>query len=98
MCNVAARPTIYFVGNHTAGYLWSVLSQLPIPVGQILICDLPLNIKDLNRRQNRKKQFSFLCWHIPSLTVILRENYHFHIECLQGVGGSENSYYKPSSS
>lgn len=48
---VRTRLTINLVGNHTTGYLRSVLSQLLIPVGQILICDLPLNIENLRERK-----------------------------------------------
>lgn len=68
MCSVTARLTINFVGNHTTGYLWSVLSQFLIPVGQILICDLPLNIKNLwERRVVQKGVQSSLptVWNLP---------------------------------
>lgn len=69
MCSVITRLTIDFVGNHTTGYLWPVLSQLLIPVGQILVCDLPLNIKHLT--QKRK-----LCW-----AQLVQSNNHLTSYC-----------------
>lgn len=51
-CTDEVRLTIYFVGNHTTRDLWPVLSQLLVPVGQILVRNLPLNIKHLEGRQS----------------------------------------------
>lgn len=61
MCSVRVTLTINFVGNDTTGYLWSVLSQLPVPVGQILIRDLPLNIKNLRETRSITQYLFVLC-------------------------------------
>ena len=87
---VSTRLTINFVSNHTARYLRPVFSQLLIPVGQILVCDLPLDIKNLRERTRSLQRVETplpTVWHLPGglLTrITISETTHYILRYFTG--------------